>query len=455
MRMKFLSTWVLYANAYAQALQAMLACNPKYIIATLAAFMLGVGGGALAIANLGSDAPKLPVLKVYESLQTPDLIPQGLALEQQPLRLYRKDLTRSSDTTESLFRRMGLNDPAAAAFIRQKPTLRQALLNQAGRTLSVQANEQQHLLKLTTRWLNNENDTHYQRLVITRQEDGFSYLTDAAPLTANVRTSGGAVASSLYAAADEARVPDSVTQQLVEVFSGQIDFHRALRKGAIFTVVYETSEAEGEPLRAGRILSAEFINGPKTYNAVWFQEPGKKGGYYSLEGQSLRRAYLASPMPYSRRTSGFGMREHPIFHTQRAHLGVDYAAPTGAPAVTVGNGIVEQVGFQNDFGNMVVVKHSALHSTVYAHLSRIQVRKGQAVRQGDSVGAVGATGWATGPHLHFEFRVNGRHVDPTTLALQAEAVPVSAQARAQFNQSAALARSQFVAAAQIRQRTFK
>ena len=248
--MKFLSTWVLYANAYAQALLAMLACNPKHIIATLAAFMLGVGGGALAIANLGSDAPKLPVLMVYESLQTPDLIPQGLALEQPPLRLYRKDLTRSSDTTESLFRRMGLIDPAAAAFIRQTPTLRQALLNQAGRTLSVQANEQQHLLKLTTRWLNNENDTHYQRLVITRQEDGFSYLTDAAPLTANVRTSGGAVASSLYAAADEARVPDSVTQQLVEVFSGQIDFHRALRKGAIFTVVYETSEAEGEPLRA-------------------------------------------------------------------------------------------------------------------------------------------------------------------------------------------------------------
>ena len=453
--MKFLSTWVLYANAYAQALLAMLACNPKHIIATLAAFMLGVGGGALAIANLGSDAPKLPVLMVYESLQTPDLIPQGLALEQQPLRLYRKDLTRSSDTTESLFRRMGLIDPVAATFIRETPALRQALLNREGRTLSVEANKQQHLLKLTALWLNNENDTHYQRLVITRQEDGFSYLTDAAPLTANVRTSGGAVASSLYAAADEARVPDSVTHQLVEVFSGQIDFHRALRKGAIFTVVYETSEAEGEPLRAGRILSAEFINGPKTYNAVWFQEPGKKGGYYSLEGQSLRRAYLASPMPYSRRTSGFGMREHPIFHTQRAHLGVDYAAPTGAPAVTVGDGIVEQVGFQNDFGNMVVVKHSALHSTVYAHLSRIQVRKGQAVRQGDSVGAVGATGWATGPHLHFEFRVNGRHVDPTTLALQAEAVPVSAQARAQFNQSAALARSQFVAAAQIRQRTFK
>ena len=148
------------------------------------------------------------------------------------------------------------------------------------------------------------------------------------------------------------------------------------------------------------------------------------------------------------------MREHPIFHTQRAHLGVDYAAPTGAPAVTVGDGIVEQVGFQNDFGNMVVVKHSALHSTAYAHLSRIQVRKGQAVRQGDAVGAVGDTGWATGPHLHFEFRINGRHVDPMTLTLQAEAAPVSAQARAQFNQSAELARSQFVAAAQKRQRTF-
>ncbi len=451
--MNFLSSWVITAKAYGQALQAVLARHPKHFTASLAALMLSVGGGALAIANLGPDASNLPVRMVFENLQTPDLISQGLALEQQSLKLYRNDLTRSSDTAESLLRRLGLIDPAAAAFIRQTPALRQALLNRSGRTLSVEANEQQHLLKLTTRWLNNENDTQFQRLVITRQGDGFSYRTDAAPLTASVRMSGGAVASSLYAATDEARVPDSVTRQLAEVFSGQIDFHRALRKGAIFSVVYETLEAEGEPLRAGRILSAEFINGPKTYNAVWFQEPGKRGGYYTLDGQSLRRAYLASPMPYSRRTSGFGMREHPIFHTQRAHLGVDYAAPTGSPAITVGDGIVEQAGFQNGFGNMVVVKHSAVHSTVYAHLSRIQVRKGQAVKQGDSVGAVGSTGWATGPHLHFEFRVNGRHVDPMTLALQAEAAPVTTEARAQFNQRAALARSQLVAAAQMRQST--
>ena len=246
-------------------------------------------------------------------------------------------------------------------------------------------------------------------------------------------------------------MPDSVTRQLADVFSGQIDFHRALRKGAVFSVVYETLEAEGEPLRTGRLLSAEITNDQKTYNAVWFQEPGQKGAYYTLKGDSLRRAFLASPVPYSRRTSGFGMREHPILHTQRAHLGVDYAAPTGTPVMSVADGVVVESGFQGAFGNMVVVQHNARQSTVYAHLSRMNVKRGQTIKQGDIVGAVGTTGLSTGPHLHFEFRINGRHVDPLTLAQQGSSEPISAAQRNQFNQRAEFARAQLMAAAQMRQ----
>jgi murein DD-endopeptidase MepM/ murein hydrolase activator NlpD len=440
------------AIAHSQTLRAFVARHPKHVTAALAIVLLGGGGGAFAVANLGPDASNLPVRILVENLETPNLEQQVAELEQKTLKLYRNDITRGSDTAESLLRRLGLLDSAAATYIRQTPEVRQALLNRSGRNVSVEANEQQQLLTLTTRWLKNDNDTQFQRMVITRNDNNkFSVRTDSAPLTASVRMTGGTVASSLYAASDEARLPDNVTRQLADVFSGQIDFHRALRKGAIFSVVYETLEAEGEPLRAGRLLSAEITNDKKTYDAVWFQEPGQKGAYYTMTGDSLRRAFLASPMPYSRRTSGFGMREHPIFHTQRAHLGVDYAAPTGTPVISVADGVVVESGFSGGFGNMVVVQHNARQSTVYAHLSKIAVRKGQAIKQGDNLGAVGATGWATGPHLHFEFRINGRHVDPLTLAQQGSSEPISAALRPQFNQRAQYARSQLMAAAQMRQ----
>jgi murein DD-endopeptidase MepM/ murein hydrolase activator NlpD len=440
------------AKAHSDTLRDFVARHPKHVTAVVAAVLLGGGGGAFAVANLGPDAANLPVRTLVETLSTPNLDAQVAALEQQTLKLYRNDITRGSDTAESLLRRLGLVDAAAAAYIRKSPEVRQALLNRSGRNVSVEANEQQQLLTLTTRWLKNDNDSQFQRMVITRDADNkFSVRTDTAPLTASVRMSGGTVNSSLYEASDEARLPETVTRQLADVFSGQIDFHRALRKGAVFSVVYETLEAEGEPLRTGRLLSAEITNDQKTYNAVWFQEPGQKGAYYTLKGDSLRRAFLASPMPYSRRTSGFGMREHPIFHTQRAHMGVDYAAPTGAPVISVADGVVVESGFSGGFGNMVVVQHNARQSTVYAHLSRINVRKGQSIKQGDNLGAVGSTGWATGPHLHFEFRINGRHVDPLTLAQQGSSEPITAAQRPQFNQRAEFARAQLMAAAQMRQ----
>ncbi|MEY3428786.1 MAG: Murein DD-endopeptidase MepM, partial [Pseudomonadota bacterium] len=259
------------AKVHSESLRALVARHPKHLTAVIAAVLLGGGGGAFAVANLGPDASNLPVRMLVENLETPNLEA-----------LYRNDVTRGSDTAESLLRRLGLVDSAAATYIRQTPEARQALLNRSGRNVSVEANEQQQLLTLTTRWLKSDSDTQFQRMVITRGADNqFSVRTDTAPLTASVRMAGGTVASSLYDASDEARLPETITRQLADVFSGQIDFHRALRKGAVFSVVYETLEAEGEPLRTGRLLSAEITNDKKTYNAVWFQEPGQKGAYYT------------------------------------------------------------------------------------------------------------------------------------------------------------------------------
>ncbi|MCK7499354.1 MAG: M23 family metallopeptidase [Comamonadaceae bacterium] len=198
-------------------------------------------------------------------------------------------------------------------------------------------------------------------------------------------------------------------------------------------------------------MSTEFVNAGKTFQAMWFQEPGQKGGYYNLDGQSLRRAYLASPMEFSRVTSGFKMRFHPILQTWRAHLGVDYGAPTGTPVRSVGDGVVEFAGNQAALAMWSTSSTATSSTTPYAHLSRISVRKGQAVSQGELIGAVGATGWATGPHLHFEFRVNGRHQDPLTLAQQSESIPISPAAKAAFAQAAGGTRISLAAAESIRQ----
>jgi murein DD-endopeptidase MepM/ murein hydrolase activator NlpD len=203
-------------------------------------------------------------------------------------------------------------------------------------------------------------------------------------------------------------------------------------------------------VRTGKVLSAEFVNGDRTYQAVWFQQAGQKGGYYDLDGKSLRRAYLAAPVAYSRKTSGMGMRLHPIFQTMQAHHGIDYAAPTGTPAYTVGDGVVDFAGVQGGYGNVVIVRHANNHSTVYAHLSRIQVRKGQSVTQGQVIGAVGSTGWSTGPHLHFEFRINGIYTDPQRVIQQAQSAPITPSARTAFSRQATAARQQLAAAGQMR-----
>jgi murein DD-endopeptidase MepM/ murein hydrolase activator NlpD len=165
---------------------------------------------------------------------------------------------------------------------------------------------------------------------------------------------------------------------------------------------------------------------------VWFEGGVGRGGYYGPDGTSKRRSFLASPMEFSRVTSGFAMRFHPILQTWRAHLGVDYAAPVGTPVRTVGNGTVSFAGWQTGYGNVIQIDHGGDRKTLYAHLSRIDVRKGQRVEQGQHIGAVGSTGWSTGPHLHFEFHVGGRHQDPVAIAKASEPVSLEPAARGPF-----------------------
>jgi murein DD-endopeptidase MepM/ murein hydrolase activator NlpD len=216
-------------------------------------------------------------------------------------------------------------------------------------------------------------------------------------------------------------------------------------------VVYESLEADGESLRTGRVLSAEFVNNGRKHEGVWFEEPGQRGAYYGFNGESSRKFYLSSPLEFSRVSSGYGMRFHPISGTRKAHLGVDYAAPTGTPVRTIADGVVEFAGVQRGYGNVIIIRHRSNQTTLFAHLSRIGVRQGQKVDQGDWIGAVGSTGASTGPHLHFEFRDNGVHQDPLVIARQSESVPINPAARARFDAVAQLQRVQLNAAASVQQ----
>ncbi len=432
-----------------------LAHHPKQVTYALAATLMCAGGGAYAVAALAPDASQLPVRQVLEAVQPLPLQAQQAALDAHAFQLFRSETSRSSDTAQATLARLGIQDAAAAAFLRNDKHFRTAVLSRPGRTVQAEASEGQALLKLTARWVSDESG-NFNRLVIEKSADGFTSRIETAPLVAASRLGSGTIRSSLFAATDDAKIPDAVAVQLATIFDGDIDFHRALRKGDRFSVVYEALEADGEPLRTGRVLSTEFVNNGKTYQATWFQEPGlnaagqaHKGAYFTFDGQSLRKAYLASPLEFSRVSSGFKMRFHPILQTWRAHLGVDYAAPTGTAVRSVGDGTVEFAGVQGGFGNVVFIKHRNNDTTVYAHLSKIGVAKGQAVSQGQNIGAVGATGWATGPHLHFEFRINGAHVDPMTIANRADTVPVSPAARAAFAQSAAAMKLSLAAAGSV------
>jgi murein DD-endopeptidase MepM/ murein hydrolase activator NlpD len=439
--------------------------HPKRVSAIVAAFLLGGGGGAFAVASFGPDPSDLPTRQVLQAVQPLAAPPQEQAdtLDLHHFRLYRSDTTRSSDSADALLRRLGISDAAAAAFIRKDLNARQGLLGRAGRSVSAEASDNHELLKLTARWTT-DTSGNFQRLVIEKTAQGFTSRVETAPLTASTRLGSGTITSTLVAAADAASIPDGVISQIVDIFSGDIDFHGGLHKGDHFSVVYQTLEADGEPISganiSGRVLSAEFVNKGKEFQAMWFQDPtaggsARKGSYYTLDGRSLHHAYLKSPVEFTHITSGFSMRYHPILHIWKKHLGVDYAGPIGTPVRTVADGVVEFAGVQNGYGNVIYVLHrpgpDGSHMTVYAHLSKINVHKGESVSQGQNIGLIGETGWATGPHLHFEYRVNGVYEDPVLIARQNDTPPLSAAARPAFDRVASSMRMQLAAAASVQQ----
>ncbi|MCI0750183.1 MAG: peptidoglycan DD-metalloendopeptidase family protein [Nevskiales bacterium] len=271
-------------------------------------------------------------------------------------------------------------------------------------------------------------------LQISRTGETFETITLAAEIERRPTYATGVINTSPWEAGIEAGLPESLIIEMADLFGYDIDFGQDLRVGDRFTVIYDELYKNGEKLRAGDILAAEFVNQGTTVRTVRYTDPQGHAGYYTPDGQSLRKAFIRTPLDVFRISSNFSTgRRHPVLNRIRAHLGTDYAAPTGTPVKATGDGRITFIGSKGGYGRAIVIKHGASYETLYGHLSRFRsgLSQGSRVQQGQVIGYVGSTGLATGPHLHYEFRVNGVHRDPRKVALP-RATPLPRQHLAHF-----------------------
>jgi murein DD-endopeptidase MepM/ murein hydrolase activator NlpD len=363
-----------------------------------------------AVAAFATIAPSSDVEILLLRKSSVETLPIPLeALLPAPASYIREERFQRGDTLPVLLSRLGIADGEVAALARMRAL--QAL--RPGYYVTADVTPEGKPLSIS---FLSGRDTLVQ---IAPQGQGFGVTEERAALYTQIAMKSSVVESSLFAASDAAGIPDSVAMQLADIFGGDIDFHRDLRKGDQLTVVYELHHLAGRPVRAGRVLAAEFLSQRKAYRAVQFGN-----GYYAPDGGNLRKAFLRSPLEFSRVSSGFGMRRHPIARVWRAHEGIDYAAPTGTRVRAVGDAVVDFAGPKGGYGKVVILRHQGAYTTVYAHLSRIAVKRGARIAQNDTIGFVGQTGWATGPHLHYEFRISGKARNPFSIAMPA-ALPVA------------------------------
>jgi murein DD-endopeptidase MepM/ murein hydrolase activator NlpD len=376
---------------------------------------------ALAIA-----APLFGVVAAFGTVQRePDsvelsAIVEPLAVSPRPIGeiglsiYFREGVSGRKETLAALLERLGASEEDAETIRSSPRAMRPFRLLSPGTMVQAKVDQSGRLRSL---WYLTDRDTV---LSIDRIGESFQPFEQRVELTRGVQMKSGEIETSLFAATDAAGIPDGVAVQLADIFGGDVDFHRDLRRGDRFAVIFETFNFDGRAVRSARVLAAEFSTRRQTYRAVWFQDSSGRGGYYTSDGENLRKVFLRSPLEFSRVTSGFGIRRHPILQQWRAHQGVDYGAPAGTKVKATGDGVVAFAGRRSGYGNLIVLKHHGGYSTYYAHLRDFarELKAGTRVQQGETIGHVGQTGWATGPHLHYEFRYHDQNRNPLTMTFQ-------------------------------------
>ena len=342
---------------------------------------------------------------------------------------WYKEHVRRDDTLNSVLSRLNIRNHDDIEFIRNDMVASEiAAALKPGHEIESETDTDGNLVSLEY-----QLDAD-QFITIKQTADGYQASKVVHQLEKRPILKSAEIKSSLFGATDDANIPDHVAIQVAEMFESEIDFHTDLRRGDHFNVIYEGSYDQGELLKTGDVLAAEFVNNGKTYRAVGYRDANNEMQYYTPDGKSLHKSFLRSPLEFTRISSGFSLgRFHPILQRMKAHKGVDMAAPTGTRIKASGDAVVEFVGQKSGYGNVIMLKHANGVGTVYGHLSRFAdgLHRGEKIAQGEIIGFVGMTGLATGPHLHYEFLVNGEHRDPMTVALP-KASPIEANKLAAF-----------------------
>jgi murein DD-endopeptidase MepM/ murein hydrolase activator NlpD len=352
-------------------------------------------------------------------LNLPETKLQSAALKKDQINAFTEERNwtelkvKSGDSLSTLFDKAKIKPNQLIALMKLGSETRALTRIHPGDVIKVITNDEGQLQALHYAI----NSLSYLRVI--RQQDDLSAKTLKHDIEKRAAYASAEIESSLFLASQKAGLSQNITMELANVFGWDIDFALDIRAGDKFTVIYEEIFKNGEKLKDGNILAAEFINQGKSFRALRYANPvTNTTGYYSPDGHSLRKAFLRSPVKFSRISSRFTTRRyHPLLHKFRSHKGVDYAASRGTPIRASGDGKVIFKGRKGGYGNTVVIKHGSRYSTLYAHLSKFnrKARSGSRVKQGQIIGYVGSTGLASGPHLHYEFRVNGSHRNPLTV----------------------------------------
>ncbi|SFX95484.1 Murein DD-endopeptidase MepM and murein hydrolase activator NlpD, contain LysM domain [Pseudomonas sp. NFACC49-2] len=341
---------------------------------------------------------------------------------------HREVIVAKGDTLSTLFEKVGLPATSVHEILASDKQAKQFTQLQRGQKLEFELNPTGELTSLHTKLSDLESIT------LTKSDKGYAFNRITAKPTVRSAYVHGVISSSLSQSAARAGLSHSLTMDMANVFGYDIDFAQDIRQGDEFDVIYEQKVVNGKAVGNGPILSARFTNRGKTYTAVRYTNKQGNSSYYTADGNSMRKAFIRTPVDFARISSKFSAgRKHPILNKIRAHKGVDYAAPRGTPIKAAGDGKVLLAGRRGGYGNTVIIQHGNTYRTLYGHMQGFAkgVKTGGSVKQGQVIGYIGTTGLSTGPHLHYEFQVNGVHVDPLGQKLPM-ADPIAKSERARF-----------------------
>lgn len=345
---------------------------------------------------------------------------------------WRNWTVRPGDTMAKIFERSGLDRRDLARILARNGYAQKLARLRPGETIRYQLSEEGRLRALAI------EPEPTLRVIFELDDESVRERREALPVETRIGFAAGVIKSNLFDAGQAAGLSDALILQMAEALGYDIDFALDLRTGDRFALFYQQLFRDGEPVGRAELLAVSFVNRGRRYDALRFQRRDGSIGFYDAEGRPLRKAFLRTPVEFTRISSRFSLvRKHPILGRMRAHRGVDYAAPIGTPVRAAGDGRVVSIGMQGGYGKTIVIDHGRRITTLYAHLSRFApgLRRGSRVRQGQTIGFVGMTGLATGPHLHYEFRVDGVHRDPLTIPLP-KAEPLPPAELAEFHRQA-------------------